>query len=125
MGSFETGKKTDCLTAIQFANEKPAEWPYPLPPHQLFAGALSTRPETFIFYESAVRLAPVTPSPVSTKGNRIVPRRRFQKGSLAVKSGRRYGTYRVDVLQADGKFTRKKRWEPLGLVSEQSERAAW
>src|SRR5215471_7813804 len=104
--------------AVRFANEKPAEWPFSLPPHQLFAGALSTRPENFIFYESIVRLTPVTPSPVSTKGNRIVPRRRFQKGSLQVKSGRRYGAYREDVLQPDGTFKRERRWIPLGLVSE-------
>jgi integrase len=33
--------------------------------------------------------------------------------------------YRIDVLQSDGTFRRKKRWQPLGLVNEQSERAAW
>jgi len=31
----------------------------------------------------------------------------------------------VDVLQSDGTFKRKLRWQPLGLISEQSERAAW
>jgi len=54
-----------------------------------------------------------------------VPRRRFQKGSLVEKSGRWYGVYRIDVLQSDGSFKREQRWQPLGLVSEQSKRAAW
>src|SRR6266481_3101201 len=66
----------------------------------------------------------VTPSPVST-GARPVPRRRFQRGSLVEKSGRWYAVYRADVLQADGKFNREQRWQPLGLASEQSQRAAW
>lgn len=54
-----------------------------------------------------------------------MPRRRFQKGGLVQKSGRWYGIYREDVLQKDGTFKRKKSWLSLGLVSEQSERAAW
>ena len=66
----------------------------------------------------------VTPSPVST-GENPVPRRRFQRGSLVEKSGRWYGVYRKDVLQSDGTFQREQCWQPLGLVSEQSERAAW
>ncbi len=41
------------------------------------------------------------------------------------KSGRWYAVYRADVLQADGKFNREQRWQPLGLASEQSQRAAW
>jgi hypothetical protein len=65
----------------------------------------------------------VTPSAVST--GVPVPRRRFQRGSLVEKSGRWYGVYRADVLQADGTFKREQCWQPLGLVSEQSERAAW
>ena len=32
--------------------------------------------------------------------------------------------YRVDVLQTDGMFKREQCWQPLGLVSEQSKRAA-
>jgi integrase len=54
-----------------------------------------------------------------------VPRRRFQKGSIVVKSDRYYGVFREDVLQSDGTFTRKLRWVSLGLVKEMSERAAW
>lgn len=54
-----------------------------------------------------------------------MPARRFQKGCLAVKSDRRYGVYREDVLQSDGTFARKVRWIPLGLLAEQSERNAW
>ena len=41
------------------------------------------------------------------------------------KSGRWYGVYRADVLQSDGTFKREQCWQPLGLVSEQSERSAW
>src|SRR6267143_5584762 len=67
---------------------------------------------------------PVTPSPMSTGAN-PVPRRRFQRGSLVEKSDRWYGVYRVDVLQADGTFKREQCWQSLGLVGEQSERAAW
>jgi len=40
------------------------------------------------------------------------------------RSGRWYGVYRADALQADGTFKREQCWQPLGLVSEQSERAA-
>ena len=54
-----------------------------------------------------------------------MPRRRFQRGSLVEKSGRWYGVYRADVLQANGTFKREQCWQPLGLVGEQSERAAW
>jgi len=78
---------------------------------------------------TAVQLAPVvdsaavTPSPAST--GVPVPRRRFQRGSLVEKSGRWYGVYRVDVLQTDGTFEREQCWQLLGLVSEQSKRAAW
>jgi integrase len=65
----------------------------------------------------------VTPSAVSTGAP--VPRRRFQRGSMVEKSGRWYGVYREDVLQPDGTFKRPQCWQPLGLVEEQSERAAW
>lgn len=67
--------------------------------------------------------SPVTPSPLSTGGT--VPRRRFQRGMLVEKSDRWYGVYRVDVLQQNGTFRREQRWQPLGLVTEQSKRAAW
>ena len=53
-----------------------------------------------------------------------MPRRRFQRGSLVERSGRWYGVYRVDVLQADGTFKRDQCWQPLGLAGGQSERAA-
>lgn len=33
--------------------------------------------------------------------------------------------YRKDALQSDGTFKREQCWQPLGLVSEQSERSAW
>jgi integrase len=41
------------------------------------------------------------------------------------RSGRWYGVYRKDSLQADGTFKREQCWQPFGLVGEQSERAAW
>ena len=72
--------------------------------------------------DAAGKLAPVTPSPTSTGAP--VPRRRFQLGSLVQKSGRWYGVYRADVRQSDGTCKREQRWQPLGLVSEQSERSA-
>ena len=86
--------------------------------------ATSCQPALAPSPSGVIDCAPVTPSP-SEHGAKIVPRRRFQKGSLEVKSGRRYGLFRTDVLQSDGTFKRKKRWQPLGLVKEQSERAAW
>jgi len=65
----------------------------------------------------------VTPSLAST--GVPVPRRRFQRGSLVVKSGRWYGVYRADAKQWDGTYQREQCWQRLGLVSEQSERSAW
>src|SRR5215469_11213155 len=56
---------------------------------------------------------------------KIVPARRFQKGCLVVRSDRRYGVLREDVLTLDGTFTRKVRWIPLGLLMQQSERNSW
>jgi hypothetical protein len=44
---------------------------------------------------------------------------------MVEKSGRWYGVYRADVLQHDGTFRREQCWQPLRLVGEQSERAAW
>src|SRR3984893_2146484 len=74
-------------------------------------------------WSSVLDFTAVTPSAVST--GVPVPRRRFQRGSLVEKSGRWYGVYRADVLLVDGAFKREQCWQPLGLVSEQSERAAW
>ena len=54
-----------------------------------------------------------------------MPRRRFQRGSLVTKCNRRYGVYREDVLQSNGTFARRLRWVRLGVVTDQSERAAW
>ena len=68
-------------------------------------------------------LSAVTRSAAST-GGRFVPRRRFQRGALMQKSGRWYGVYRADGLQADGTVCREQRWQSLGLVCEQSERSA-
>jgi len=65
-----------------------------------------------------------TPSP--TQAGAIVPRRRFQRGTIIVrgKTARRYGMYREDVLQPDGTFKRVRRCVLLGPVSSLSERAA-
>jgi integrase len=65
----------------------------------------------------------VTTSSAST-GEKPVPARRFQEGSIEEKYGRRYGILWTDVLRNDGTFKRMQRWVPLGLLSEQSERAA-
>jgi len=65
-----------------------------------------------------------TPSP--TQAGAIVPRRRFQRGTIIVrgKTARRYGMYREDVLRSDGTFKRVRRCVLLGPVSSLSERAA-
>jgi integrase len=101
-----------------------AEWLLTPEFRESVRGALSTGPCDCQFrLPSMLHSAPVTPSPVSTGAN-PVPRRRFQRGSLVEKSGRWYGVYRADVLRADGTFNREQRWQPLGLVDEQSKRAA-
>ena len=74
---------------------------------------------------SVLQITSDSVTPFGEPERRIVPARRFQKGCLVVKSDRRYGVYREDVLQADGTFARKVRWVPLGLLTEQSERNAW
>lgn len=88
---------------------------------------VSACPNSLVLDASTVRncdsLPAVTRSAASTGGH-SVPRRRFQRGSLAEKSGRRYGVYWDYVPKADGTYCRKQRWQPLGLVNEQSERAA-
>ena len=82
-------------------------------------------PDSGAFYRSNCdSLSAVTRSAVST-GGRFVLRRRFQRGTLVERAGRWYGVCRVDVLQPDGTLRRVQRWQTLGLVSEQSERAAW
>lgn len=66
-----------------------------------------------------------TPSPI--RAGAIVPRRRFQKGTIIIrgKKPQRYGMFREDVLQSDGTFRRVRRCVLLGPVSDLSERAAW
>src|SRR5258708_4726809 len=57
----------------------------------------------------------------------VVPRRRFQKGSLVIRGTRnpqRCGIYREDVLLKDGTLHRERRTVRLGPVSKLSERAA-
>jgi hypothetical protein len=56
---------------------------------------------------STVPLA--TPSFTGTKGTRIVPKRRFQKGTFAKRNGHWVGMWRVDVLQPDGAIKREQR----------------
>jgi integrase len=71
-------------------------------------------------------VSPATPS--SLKAGGIVPRRRFQKGSLVIRGVRnpqRCGLYREDVLQPDGTIRRMRRTVRLGPVNRLSERAAW
>ena len=59
-----------------------------------------------------------------------MPRRRFQRGSLVIRSKSSQnatwaGVYREDVLQPNGTFKREQRWVRLGLVREMSKREAW
>src|SRR5258706_16093287 len=55
-----------------------------------------------------------TPSPI--QAGAIVSRRRFQRGNIITrgKTPRRYGMYREDVLQSNGKFKRVRRGGLLG-----------
>src|SRR5215470_6699820 len=71
-----------------------------------------------------VESLPVTPSSVSTGAN-PVPRRRFQRGSLVTKCNRRYGVYREESFNRMGHSRGRLRWVRLGVVTDQSERAAW
>jgi integrase len=105
--------------------ERQAEWLYTPGFRAFLRGALSTgRPRGCDFrLPPVLDSTPVSPSLAST--GVPVPRRRFQRGSLVEKSDRWYGVYRADALQSDGTFKRAQCWQPLGLVSEQSERSAW
>jgi integrase len=111
--------------AVKFESyDKPTEWLYTPEFRQSVKGALSTGLCDCQFrLPPVLHSAPVTPSLAST--GVPVPRRRFQKGSIVVKSGRYYGVFREDILQSDGTFARKLRWVSLGPEKEMSKRAAW
>jgi integrase len=72
---------------------------------------------------STVSLA--TPSFTGTKGTRIVPRRRFQKGTFVKRNGHWVGMWRVDVLQSDGTIKREQRSKTFVGLSERAARAAF
>ncbi|HTZ49180.1 MAG TPA: site-specific integrase [Verrucomicrobiae bacterium] len=89
------------------------------------AAQYAERVQMSALYASGVlRSLLVTTSSASTEGTIPVPARRFQEGCVVEKSSRRYGIVYTDVLKDDGTFKRLPQWVPLGLVSEQSERAA-
>jgi integrase len=94
----------------------------PQPPSSTNCDAL-TQEVTARHADDTVSLA--TPSPI--QAGAIVPRRRFQKGTIIIrgKTPQRYGMYRDDVLQSNGTFKRVRRTVLLGPVSSLSERAAW
>lgn len=73
--------------------------------------------------DSTVLLA--TPSFTGTKGTRIVPKRRFQKGTFVKRNGHWVGMWRVDVLQPDGTIKREQRSKTLVGLSERAARAAF
>ena len=60
-----------------------------------------------------------------TKGTRIVPKRRFQKGTFVKRNGQWVGMWRVDVLQPDGTIKREQRSKTFVGLSEQTTRAAF
>ena len=72
---------------------------------------------------STVSLA--TPSFTGTKGTRIVPKRRFQKGTFVKRNGHWVGMWRVDVLQPDGTIKRQQRSKTFVGLSERAARAAF
>jgi hypothetical protein len=72
---------------------------------------------------STVPLA--TPSFTGTKGTRIVPKRRFQKGTFVKRNGQWVGMWRVDVLQPDGTIKRGQRSKTFVGLSERAARAAF
>jgi integrase len=66
-----------------------------------------------------------TPSFTGTKGTRIVPKRRFQKGTFVKRNGNWVGMWRVDVLQPDGTIKREQRSKTFVGLSERAARAAF
>ena len=72
---------------------------------------------------STVLLA--TSSFTGTKGTRIVPKRRFQKGTFVKRNGNWVGMWRVDVLQSDGTIKREQRSKAFVGLSERAARAAF
>ena len=66
-----------------------------------------------------------TPSFTGTKGTRIVPKRRFQKGTFVKRNGHWVGMWRVDVLQPDGTIKREQRSKTFVDLSERAARAAF
>jgi len=66
-----------------------------------------------------------TPSFTGTKGTRIVPKRRFQKGTFIKRNGHRVGLWRVDVLQPDGTIKRQQRSKTFVGLCERAARAAF
>ena len=73
--------------------------------------------------DSTVPLA--TPSFTGTKGTRIVPKRRFQRGTFVKRNGQWIGMWRVDVLQPDGTIKREQRSKTFVGLSERAARAAF
>ena len=66
-----------------------------------------------------------TPSFTGTKGTRIVPKRRFQKGTFVKRNAHWVGMWRVDVLQPDGTIKREQRSKAFVGLSERAARAAF
>jgi integrase len=66
-----------------------------------------------------------TPSFTGAKGTRIVPKRRFQKGTFVERNGHWMGMWRVDVLQPDGTIKREQRSKTFVGLSERAARAAF
>ena len=65
-----------------------------------------------------------TPSSTGTKG-RVVPKRRFQKGTFVKRNGKWVGMWRVDTMQLDGTIEREQRCKTFSGLSERAARAAF
>jgi integrase len=65
-----------------------------------------------------------TPSSTGTKG-RVVPKRRFQKGTFVKRNGKWVGMWRVDTGQVDGTIKREQRCKTFAGLSERAARAAF